>query len=107
MSLQSELTLSKINRITDWKLPFQRVVREIAQDVVEKLGWKDKFLTGIKFQSDTILTLQHASEDYLVGLFEDTNLTAIYAKRFIIQKMYCSPREFGERTRKILTICQE
>ncbi|KNC23910.1 hypothetical protein FF38_01323 [Lucilia cuprina] len=48
------------------KLPFQRLVREIAQD----------------FKTD--LRLQEASEAYLVGLFEDTNLCAIHAKRVTI-----------------------
>ena len=45
------------------KLPFQRLVREIAQDLKSDL----------RFQSTAILALQEASESYLVGLFEDTN----------------------------------
>uniref|UniRef100_A0A8C1KGA3 Core Histone H2A/H2B/H3 domain-containing protein n=1 Tax=Cyprinus carpio TaxID=7962 RepID=A0A8C1KGA3_CYPCA len=53
------------------KLPFQRLVREIAQD----------FKTDLRFQSAAIGALQGASEAYLVGLFEDTNLCAIHAKR--------------------------
>merc|ERR1712174_149398 len=56
------------------KLPFQRLVREIAQD----------FKTGLRFQSSAVLALQEASEAYLVGLFEDTNLCAIHAKRVTI-----------------------
>ena len=56
------------------KLPFQRLVREIAQD----------FKTDLRFQSSAILALQEASEAYLVGLFEDTNLCAIHAKRVTI-----------------------
>ncbi|KAE8913908.1 hypothetical protein PF005_g11335 [Phytophthora fragariae] len=56
------------------KLPFQRLVREIAQD----------YKTDLRFQSTTILALQEASEAYLVGLFEDTNLCAIHAKRVTI-----------------------
>ncbi|KAK3534814.1 hypothetical protein QTP86_026076, partial [Hemibagrus guttatus] len=47
------------------KLPFQRLVREIAQD----------FKTDLRFQSAAIGALQEASEAYLVGLFEDTNLS--------------------------------
>ncbi|KAG5202226.1 hypothetical protein JEQ12_003616 [Ovis aries] len=39
------------------KLPFQRLVREIAQD----------FKTDLKFQSAAIRTLQEASEAYLVN----------------------------------------
>ena len=53
------------------KLPFQRLVREIAQD----------FKTDLRFQSSAILCLQEAAEAYLVGLFQDTNLCAIHARR--------------------------
>ncbi|XP_063886282.1 uncharacterized protein LOC135114303 [Scylla paramamosain] len=49
------------------KLPFQRLVREIAQD----------FKTDLRFQSSAVMALQEASEAYLVGLFEDTNLSAL------------------------------
>lgn len=56
------------------KLPFQRLVREIAQD----------FKNDLRFQSTAILALQEASEAYLVGLFEDTNLCCIHAKRVTI-----------------------
>jgi len=56
------------------KLPFQRLVREIAQD----------FKTDLRFQSSAVMALQEASEAYLVGLFEDTNLCAIHAKRVTI-----------------------
>nr|KAJ0198251.1 hypothetical protein LSAT_V11C700346720 [Lactuca sativa] len=56
------------------KLPFQRLVREIAQD----------FKTDLRFQSSAVAALQEASEAYLVGLFEDTNLCAIHAKRVTI-----------------------
>ena len=57
------------------KLPFQRLVREIAQD----------FKTDLRFKSSAIGALQEASEAYLVSLFEDTNLAAIHAKRVTIQ----------------------
>ena len=56
------------------KLPFQRLVREIAQD----------FKTDLRFQSVVILCLQEAAKAYLVGLLEDTNLCAIHAKRVTI-----------------------
>ncbi|GAW04075.1 histone H3 [Lentinula edodes] len=57
------------------KLPFQRLVREIAQD----------FKTDLRFQSSAVMALQEAAEAYLVSLFEDTNLAAIHAKRVTIQ----------------------
>ena len=57
------------------KLPFQRLVREISNEFsCEMFRW----------QSAAILALQEASEAYLVGLFEDTNLCAIHAKRVTI-----------------------
>jgi histone H3 len=56
------------------KLPFQRLVREIAQ--IQK--------SDMRFQSTALLALQEASEAFLVGLFEDTNLCAIHAKRVTI-----------------------
>jgi histone H3 len=56
------------------KLPFQRFLREIAQD----------FKSNLRFQSCAIQALQEASEAYLVSLFEDTNLCAIHAKRVTI-----------------------
>lgn len=57
------------------KLPFQRLVKEVAQDVST---------TPMRFQSIAILALQEAAEAYLTGLFEDTNLCAIHAKRVTI-----------------------
>jgi len=57
------------------KLPFQRLVREIAAE----------YRNDLRFQSSAILALQEASEAYLVSLFEDTNLCAIHAKRVTIK----------------------
>ena len=59
------------------KLPFQRLVREIAQDIKK----------DARFQSTAILALQEASEAYLIGLFEDANLCAIHGKRKTIKPM--------------------
>lgn len=56
------------------KLPFSRLIREIAQD----------FKSDLRFQSAAILAMQEASEAYLVLLFEDANLCAIHAKRVTI-----------------------
>merc|ERR1712037_817793 len=71
------------------KLPFQRLVREIAKD----------FKTDLRFQSAAIGALQEASEAYLVGLFEDTNLCAIHAKRVTImpKDIQLARRIRGER----------
>ncbi|KAK7803278.1 hypothetical protein U0070_011459 [Myodes glareolus] len=44
----------------------------------------EDFKTDLRFQSSAVMALQEASEAYLVGLFEDTNLCAIHAKRVTI-----------------------
>ena len=71
------------------KLPFNRLVREIAQD----------FKTDLRFQAQAIGALQEASEAYLVGLFEDTNLCAIHGKRVTImpKDIQLARRIRGER----------
>ena len=72
------------------KVPFQRLVREIAQD----------YKTDLRFQSSAILALQESAEAYLVGLFEDSNLCAIHAKRITIQPkdIHLARRIRGERS---------
>ena len=71
------------------KLPFQRLVREIAQD----------YMKDLRFQSAAVCALQEAAEAYLVQLFEDTNLCAIHAKRVTImpKDMQLARRIRGER----------
>lgn len=73
------------------KLPFQRLVREIASEFKQE---------GLRFQGSAILALQEASESYLVSLFEDTNLCAIHAKRVTImpKDIQLARRIRGERT---------
>tara|TARA_B000000475_G_scaffold252499_1_gene230158 strand:+ start:650 stop:1063 length:414 start_codon:yes stop_codon:yes gene_type:complete len=57
------------------RMPFHRLVREITADIKGEL----------RYQTVALDALQEASEAYLVGLFEDTNLCAIHAKRVTIQ----------------------
>ena len=78
------------------KLPFQRLVREIAGDsqiITSPLCGK------VRFQSTAVMALQEAAEAYLVGLFEDTNLCAIHAKRVTImpKDIQLARRIRGER----------
>jgi len=56
------------------KLPFQRLVREIAQE----------FKTDLRFQSEAIMALQEAAESHLASIFKDANRCAIHAKRVTI-----------------------
>ena len=61
------------------KLPFARVVREIALSV-------RPIDEGMRWQSQAILALQEAAEAFLVHLFEDTNLCALHARRVTIMR---------------------
>ena len=78
------------------KLPFQRLVREIASDsdVI-----KSPLCGEVRFQSAAIMALQEATEAYLVGLFEDSNLCAIHARRVTImpKDIQLARRIRGER----------
>jgi histone H3 len=69
--------IRKYQRSTDLlirKLPFQRIVKDIAHESSSEL----------RFQASALSALQEAVEAYLVGLFEDTNLCAIHARRVTI-----------------------
>ena len=57
------------------KLPFQRLVREVAT----------KMCPSLRFQSTAILALQEASESFLVTMFEDVNVCCLHAGRVTIQ----------------------
>ena len=71
------------------KLPFQRLIREIVRSFNEEL----------RCQSTAVLCLQEAAEAYLIGLFEDTNLCAIHARRVTImpRDLHLARRIRGER----------
>ena len=71
------------------KLPFQRLVREISQEINN----------DVRFQVQALLAVQEASEAYLVCLFKDVNLLAIHAIRVTImpKDIHLSRRIHGER----------
>lgn len=72
------------------RLPFQRLVKEIA----------DTNHVNIRFQSFAIQVLQESAEAFLVGLFEDANRCAIHAKRVTLmpKDMLLARRIRGERS---------
>ena len=81
------------------KLPFLRLYREILGDERPE-EWKDKGIQA-RVTGASALALQEASEAYLVGLFEDTNVCAIHAKRVTImpKDIQLARRIRGESTR--------
>ncbi|KAF4221358.1 hypothetical protein CNMCM8980_003420 [Aspergillus fumigatiaffinis] len=63
------------------KLPFARLVREVALELLPaEVG------AELRWQSHAIQALQEAAEAFLVHLFEDTNLCALHAKRVTIMQ---------------------
>lgn len=58
------------------KLPFQRLVKEVAQN----------YKPDLRFQTNAVAAIQEAAEHYLVNLFTDANTLAIFAKRVTIYK---------------------
>jgi len=75
------------------KLPFQRLVREVAKNFT---------VDGcdLRFESHALMAIQEAAEAYITNLFEDTNLCAIHAKRVTImpKDIQLARRIRGERT---------
>ena len=71
------------------KLPFQRLVREIALQGKE----------GLRFQSSAVLAMQEATEAHMVNLFADTCLCAIHGRRVTImpKDIQLARRLRGER----------
>jgi histone H3 len=57
------------------KLPFQRLVREVAQ----------RTKPDQRFQASAIEAIQEASENFIVRLFQDGNLLALHASRVTVQ----------------------
>jgi len=71
------------------RAPFARLVRRIAGE-----------LNGdLRMQARALMALQEAAESYLTGLFEDTQLCALHAKRVTVmpKDMHLARRIRGER----------
>ena len=127
MALREIRRYQKSTELLIRKLPFQRLVREIAQDY--KVHFPDATSTVMKLTATFVAdgstlpvpgdtgdpsmsscnscfhfvcskALQEAAESYLVGLFEDTNLCAIHAKRVTImpKDIQLARRIRGERS---------
>lgn len=71
------------------RLPFQRLVREIARGCNQ----------DIRFSAQGLIALQEATECYLTGILEDSYLCALHAKRVTLmaKDMQLARRMRGER----------
>lgn len=90
VALREIRTFQKSTDLLIRKLPFMRLVREIAGEMKNDL----------RFQSSAILALQEAAEAYITTLFSDANLCCIHAKRVTIfpKDMQLARRIRGEHT---------
>lgn len=89
--------IRKYQKTTDLlirKLPFQRAVRALTEKHRRDYGQDP-----LRFQSQALLAMQEATEAYVIGLFEDTNICAIHAKRVTVmpKDMQLARRIRGER----------
>ncbi|KAL4555641.1 hypothetical protein LXL04_038266 [Taraxacum kok-saghyz] len=78
------------------KKPYRFRARNCSSSLVRET---QDFKTDLRFQSSAVAAFQEASKAYLVGLFEDTNLYAIHAKRVTVlpKDMQLARRIRGER----------
>ena len=74
VALQIICWYQKITELLIHKLPFQRLIWEIGQNMKADL----------RLQGSAMGALQESTKAYLVELFEDTNLCAIHTKRVMI-----------------------
>ena len=80
VALREIIRYQKSTELLIRKLPFQRLLREISQEVCLEKG-----VPNVKCQSTAILALQEASEDFLVRMFSQVNDIAIVGKLVTIQ----------------------
>ena len=78
--------------------PFQKLIKEISQEYRICPDGPGTPSVQVRFQSTAIAASQEATENYIVGLFEDVNLLAIHARRVTIM-----PRDI----RLALRICSD
>jgi histone H3 len=90
LALKEIRKYQKTSELLIRKLPFQRLIREIIHSLDN----------SYRVQASAVVALQEAAEAYLVGLFEDTQLCAIHAKRVTImpKDMQLARRIRGERS---------
>ena len=84
--------IKKLQRSTDLlvpRLPFQKVVKDICSKINQDL----------RFSSQGLLALQESAESFMTGLFEDSYMCTIHAKRVTLmpKDMQLARRIRGER----------
>lgn len=67
------------------KLPFSKLVRDIANEILTQELGLEKDDARIQFQASALVGLQEATENYLVKLLTHANMNAIHANRVTVQ----------------------
>ena len=66
------------------RTPFNKLIKEISQEYRICPEGPGTPSVQVRFQSTALAALQEATENFLVGLFEDVNLLAVHAKRVTV-----------------------
>ncbi|KAH0782374.1 hypothetical protein KY290_001972 [Solanum tuberosum] len=74
--------MARTKKITRKSIGGKAPRKQLATKAAKKVSSGHR--RNLRFQSSAVAALQEAAEAYLVGLFEDTNLCAIHAKRITI-----------------------
>ena len=85
--------IRRYQKTTDFCIAKAAIYREIREESQDYIG-------DLKWQPSALEALHTAVEAYLVGIFEDTNLAAIHAKRVTItpKDIQLARRIRGERS---------
>lgn len=68
--------LQNSNRLVCRKLPFQRLVRHVGEDISNSLGYQT-----FRYSSKSLEALQALTEQFMVNLYEDSNMCTAHARR--------------------------
>ena len=66
------------------RTPFNKLIKEISQEYRICPEGPGTPSVQVRFQSTALAALEEATENFLVGLFEDVNLLAVHAKRVTV-----------------------
>ena len=67
-----------------WRTPFNKLIKDMSQEYRICPEGPGTPSVQVCFQSTALAALQEATENFLVGLFEDVNLLAVHAKRVTV-----------------------
>ena len=66
------------------RTPFNKLIKEISQEYRVCPDGPGMPSVQVRFQSTALTALQEATENFIVGLFEDVNLLAVHATRVTV-----------------------